>query len=219
MNSVALNFAPSAVADASATAEAPASAETLSKETTTSDDSGRKDPMAAKEKLIYDFEGQDTAARWVRVNDGVMGGLSQSHLYLTQEGTALFAGTLSLENNGGFASVRTYPADFGLEGYAGLTFRVRGDGRTYKLRLRADDNLDGPAYEADFETAADTWITVQVPFDDLRPTFRGRLLRNQPKLKGAALRQVGFMIADKNPGPFQLEIDWIKAYEEIGSAS
>jgi hypothetical protein len=141
-----------------------------------------------------------------------MGGLSQSNLTLTQEGTAVFAGTLSLENNGGFASVRTYPYDFGLGGYERLAFRVRGDGRDYMLRLRTDDRLDGPAYEAGFETVADTWITVQIAFADLRPTFRGRLLRNRPALTGAAVRQIGFMIADKQEGPFRLEIDWIVAY-------
>jgi NADH dehydrogenase [ubiquinone] 1 alpha subcomplex assembly factor 1 len=171
--------------------------------------------MEAQSKMIYDFEGRDTAALWVRVNDGVMGGLSQSNLTLTQEGTVVFAGTLSLENNGGFASVRTYPYDFGLDEYKGLAFRVRGDGRGYKLRLRGDDRLDGPAYEAEFETVADTWVTVQIPFADLRPTFRGRRLRNRPALKGAAVRQIGFMIADKQEGPFQLEIDWIQAYKGV----
>ena len=171
--------------------------------------------MTTDDKLIYDFEGQDTAAPWVPVNDGVMGGLSQSNLTLTQEGTAVFAGTLSLENNGGFASVRTYPYDFELDEYVGLTFRVRGDGRGYKLRLRGDDRLDGPAYEADFETAADTWGTVQIPFANMGPTFRGRRLRNMPALEGAAVRQIGFMIADKQAGPFRLEIDWIKAYEGL----
>jgi peptide-methionine (R)-S-oxide reductase len=226
LNSIALNFAPLALAEeaasteeavsaqAAATTQAAASAEAARKETTTTDDGKGKDLTMTDDKLIYDFEGQDTAAPWVRVNDGVMGGLSQSNLTLTQEGTAIFAGTLSLENNGGFASVRTYPYDFGLEGYAGLAFRVKGDGRDYMLRLRADDRLDGPAYGASFGTETDTWITVQIPFADLRPTFRGRLLRNRPALTGAAVRQIGFMIADKRAGPFQLEIDWIKAYED-----
>jgi monofunctional biosynthetic peptidoglycan transglycosylase len=93
-----------------------------------------------------------------------------------------------------------------------LAFRVRGDGRSYKLRLRGDNRLDGPAYEADFETVAGTWVTVQVPFSDLRPTFRGRRLRNLPAMEGAAVRQIGLMLADKQEGPFLLEIDWIKAY-------
>jgi peptide-methionine (R)-S-oxide reductase len=201
LNSIALNFAPSASTEAS------------SKEAVASKDGNGKDPMTTEDKLIYDFEGQDTAGRWVRVNDGVMGGLSQSNLALTQEGTAIFAGTLSLENSGGFASVRTYPYDFELDEYVGLTFRVRGDGRVYKLRLRDDDRLDGPAYEADFETVADAWVTVQIPFAALRPTLRGRWLRDMPALEGASVRQIGFMVSDKRAGPFRLEIDWIKAYE------
>ena len=95
-----------------------------------------------------------------------------------------------------------------------MAFRVRGDGRGIKLRLRGDDRLDGPAYEAGFETIAGTWITVQIAFADLQPTFRGRRLRNRPALEGAAVRQIGFMIADQQQGPFRLEIDWIQAYED-----
>jgi monofunctional biosynthetic peptidoglycan transglycosylase len=91
--------------------------------------------------------------------------------------------------------------------------RVKGDGRTFKLRLRADDRLDGPAYEAEFETEAGAWTTVQIPFADLRPTFRGRRLPNLRPLNGAAVRQIGFMISDKRAGPFRLEIDWIRAYQ------
>ena len=169
--------------------------------------------VTENEKTLFDFTGQDKAARWVRVNDGVMGGLSQSELRFTPHGTAFFQGTLSLENYGGFASVRTTPYDCDLDGYAGLTVRVKGDGHRYKLRLRADDRLDGPAYEADFETEAGTWTVAQIPFADLRPTFRGRRLRNVPALDGAAVRQIGFMIADKQAGPFRLEIDWVKAYK------
>jgi monofunctional biosynthetic peptidoglycan transglycosylase len=169
--------------------------------------------MAQEGKLLFDFQGQDGAARWVRVNDGVMGGLSQSQMKFTTEGTALFEGTLSLENNGGFASVRTIPDDFALGGYTGLVVRVKGDGRRYMLRLRTDRYWDGPAYEAGFDTVAETWVTVRLPFRDFVPTFRGRRLRNMPALDGTDVRQIGFMLADKKAGPFQLEIDWIRAYE------
>jgi monofunctional biosynthetic peptidoglycan transglycosylase len=171
--------------------------------------------MAQEGKPLFDFQGQDEAARWVRVNDGVMGGLSQSEMRFTAEGTALFEGTLSLDNNGGFASVRTIPDDFALGGYAGLSVRVKGDGRRYMLRLRTDRYLDGPAYESGFDTVAETWVTVRVPFRDFVPTFRGRRLRNMPELDGADVRQIGFMLADKQAGSFRLEIDWIRAYEDM----
>jgi monofunctional biosynthetic peptidoglycan transglycosylase len=93
--------------------------------------------------------------------------------------------------------------------------RVKGDGRRYMLRLRTDRYLDGPAYESGFDTSAETWITVRVPFRDFVPTFRGRRLRNIPAIDGADVRQIGFMLADKQAGPFRLEIDWVKAYEGV----
>jgi monofunctional biosynthetic peptidoglycan transglycosylase len=141
-----------------------------------------------------------------------MGGISNSEFVLSEGGVAIFRGTLSLENYGGFASVRTYPEDFQLGAYTGLRLRVRGDGRKYKLRIRTSRRFDGPAYEAEFETQADEWITVTIPFQSVVPTFRGRVLRNQPKMDGAQIQQIGLMIADKVPGPFELEVDWIKAY-------
>jgi monofunctional biosynthetic peptidoglycan transglycosylase len=171
--------------------------------------------VAQEGKTLFDFQGKNEATRWVRVNDGVMGGLSQSEMRFTAQGTAIFEGTLSLENYGGFASVRTNPQDYGLGSYAGLAVRVKGDGRRFKLRLRTDDRLDGPAYESDFDTVAETWVTVKTPFRDCVPTFRGRRLRNVPALKGADVRQIGFMIADKQAGPFRLEVDWIKAYTGV----
>ena len=88
------------------------------------------------------------------------------------------------------------------------------EGRVVYIKdVRTDDRLDGPAYELDFDTVADTWITVKAPFRDFAPTFRGRRLHNMPALDGANVRQIGFMIADKQEGPFRLKIDWIRAYE------
>jgi monofunctional biosynthetic peptidoglycan transglycosylase len=168
--------------------------------------------MAQKGRTLLDFQEQNEAARWVRVNDGVMGGLSQSNMRFTPQGTAVFEGILSLENYGGFASVRTTPHDYDLSGYLGLMVRVKGDGRRFKLRVRTDDRLDGPAYELGFDTVADTWTTIQASFREFAPTFRGRRLHNVPALDGANVRQIGFMIADKQAGAFRLEIDWIKAY-------
>jgi len=170
--------------------------------------------VAQKEKRLHDFRTQDEAARWLKVNDGVMGGLSQSEMVLTARDTAIFRGHVSLENDGGFASVRTTPQAYGVGGYVGLAVRVKGDGHRFKLRLRTDDRFDGPAYQADFDTVADAWITVRAPFSAFVPTYRGRQLRDAPPLDSAQIRQIGFLIADRQAGPFQLEIDWISAYRE-----
>jgi hypothetical protein len=164
-----------------------------------------------EQKQVLGFDGQQ-AVRWLAVNDDVMGGQSESALRLTPEGTGVFEGRLSLANSGGFASIRAHQDDYGLEGYDGLAVRVRGDGRRYKLRLRTNRFLDGPAYEATFATEPDRWMTAELPFADFVATFRGRRLADAPPLDVASVQQIGFMIADRREGSFQLEIAWVKAY-------
>ena len=39
---------------------------------------------------LYDFSGPQTSGSWVIINDGVMGGVSESQLSLSSDGTLLF---------------------------------------------------------------------------------------------------------------------------------
>ncbi|MDH4232654.1 MAG: CIA30 family protein [Nitrospirota bacterium] len=162
-------------------------------------------------KLIIDFKDPVENGQWERVNDAVMGGISESRL-LIQGGTALFEGEVSLENYGGFASIRSLPRDFGLEGYDGLIARVRGDGKSYRLRLRTDDEYEGIAYQGVFETKPGEWLSVQLPFSGFVPVFRGRVVPGAPALSPGRIRRVGFMIADRQEGLFRLEIEGVEAY-------
>lgn len=140
---------------------------------------------------------------WQAINDGVMGGVSSGRM--TPNGENLrFEGELSLENNGGFASVRRLVEE-DLSKAAGLQLQVRGDGRTYQFRLRQDGRFDGVAWRAEFSTTGE-WQTVHLSFDQFSPVFRGRLVPQAGPVVPAAIRQVGFMLADKTPGPFVLEI-------------
>jgi len=168
--------------------------------------------MAQEMITIVDFELPEEGPAWRIVNDGVMGGLSQSQMRLTSRRTAVFEGTVSLENNGGFASVRTEPTEFKLKGYRGLMLRVRGDGKNYQLRVRTDQNWDGIAYRTTFATNDDEWLTVNADFKDFVPSFRGRRVPGAPALDPARIQQIGFLISDNQQGNFRLEIDSIKAY-------
>ncbi len=160
--------------------------------------------------VILDFA-RTPAARWLVVNDGVMGGRSSSRMEISSAGTGVFAGDLSLENNGGFASVRTDLSAYDLSAFDALMLSVRGDGRTYEVRFRTDQRFDGIAYRAAFATTADTWTTVVVPFDTFVATFRGYTPRNAPPLDPGAIRQLGLLIGDKREGPFRLEVERIVA--------
>jgi monofunctional biosynthetic peptidoglycan transglycosylase len=163
------------------------------------------------ERVLFAFEGDEGPGRWMIVNDGVMGGLSRSRIFLAEKNTAVFEGEISLANNGGFASVRSRPESMPTAGTLRLAVRVRGDGREYQLRIRTENAFDGVAYRWDFKTRADEWMTVEASYGDFVPTFRGRILRGVPPIDSGAIRQLGFLIADKEEGPFRLEVDWIKA--------
>ena len=149
--------------------------------------------------------------RWQAVHDTVMGGLSRGGLSHA-DGLLVFSGHLSLANNGGFASVRTLPRPLPLADHHGLLLRVRGDGRTYQLRLRDSDNFDGPAWRFEFTTTAGEWTQVTAPFSRFEQVFRGRRLGGGAVLDPARVRQLGFMVADKQAGEFRLEVEAVTAY-------
>lgn len=163
-------------------------------------------------RALFEFDDASEAERWLAVNDNVMGGVSEGAASPTGDSCLLFSGSISLENNGGFASIRSLPSDPDLAGFHGIRVRVKGDGRTYQFRLRTDRNLDGVAFKQEFETVEGEWIEVALPFASFVPTFRGRVLTDVPPLDPADVRQLGFLLADKKAGPFNLLIDWIVAY-------
>lgn len=64
--------------------------------------------------------------RWYVINDSVMGGVSNSQVTQTQE-SLLFTGNVSLDNNGGFASIRT-ELNTQSQNTKAIVLRVKGDG-------------------------------------------------------------------------------------------
>ncbi|MGE4071621.1 MAG: CIA30 family protein [Lysobacterales bacterium] len=166
--------------------------------------------MTTPAQTLMDFSDSDQT-RWYAVNDGVMGGLSQG-APVRQDGQLRFSGVLSLANNGGFSSVRTSGRSFDLSGIEALRLRVKGDGRSYQLRLATDARFRGSpvSYGATFATEADRWIEVRIPLDDLKPSYRGYQLEGPP-LDPARVQEIGLLIGDKREGAFSLLVDSIAA--------
>ena len=157
-------------------------------------------------RMLFDFRDPNTVRTWQNIDDPVMGGVSSSRI--TQgESFAVFGGRLSLENNGGFASVRgrVVPADLG--GFEKLIARVRGDGKVYVCQLRTRDAV----YWLRFATRAGEWQEFALPFAEFVPTYFGVPRPNGTPLNPAAIGEYGFLIADKQAGPFLLEVEWIVA--------
>ncbi len=159
---------------------------------------------------LFDFTGADAATEWQTVNDGVMGGVSEGKFKITDKMTLEFFGTLSPDNNGGFASVRTKAKKLGLVKGDTLVAKVRGDGRGYSLNLNLTKPLVAFSYRAAVQTKKDEWIEVKVPLDTFEATSFGRVVKDAGPVEPEAVNALGFMVSDKKAGPFRLEIEWIK---------
>lgn len=159
---------------------------------------------------LMTFSGAAGEPVWTAVNDGVMGGVSKG-APVVADGRLRFSGVLSLENNGGFSSVRTVGRVYDLSSADAFILRVQGDGRTYQLRLSTDARYrrSDVSYRADFETKAGEWMEVRIPFDAFVPTYRGDRL-DGPPLNRAKIEEIGLLIGDGREGPFLLLVDWIK---------
>ena len=157
---------------------------------------------------MIDFSAPGVADAWAAVDDVVMGGVSESALRASPDG-AVFAGHLSTDEGGGFASVRSPEGVFGFDGAAGLLLRVRGDGKRYYVRLYTSDT--DAAYEAPFDAASE-WTEIKLPFSKFRAVWRGRDVPSAPPLELAHTTNVGLMIKDEQVGDFRLELARIELY-------
>jgi len=165
---------------------------------------------------LFAFASPDTAAGWQAVNDGVMGGVSDGRFRITERQTLEFYGTLSLENNGGFASVRSRPRTLGLQAGDTLVARVRSDGREYQLNLYTSGRMMAFSYRAPVKTRSSEWIEVAVSLDQFEATAFGRVLRGMGPVDPRSVTSIGFLLAEKTPGPFALEVAWIKVLRGPG---
>lgn len=163
---------------------------------------------------IEEFDrSEDYGLEWQIVNDGVMGGLSKGRVEISDEGIMRFSGTLSLENNGGFSMVRSEAVDFNLSNDLGMLLKVKGDGRTYEFRAESDATYRGRpvSFAGKFSTTKGQWQQVKIPFSKFEGSWRGTDLPDA-EFNPAVIRQVGILLADKQPGSFDLEVDWIRTY-------
>jgi len=165
-----------------------------------------------KDIILYGANDPQITA-WQIVDDGVMGGLSKGNFKSDKKnGSLIFAGNLSLENNGGFSSIRSNSLLIDLSDFKGIRIKTRGDGRKYKIRLESDARyrLRTVSFQHEFTATKGEWSQVFIPFDKLKASWRGLQLPKK-KFNPKKIQKIGIIIADKKEGPFRMELDWIKA--------
>jgi NADH dehydrogenase [ubiquinone] 1 alpha subcomplex assembly factor 1 len=168
--------------------------------------------VVIKEALrpLLDFAGPEAVQQWQAVNDGVMGGVSDGRFKITPENTLEFFGTLSLENNGGFASVRTKPTDLDIKARDTIVVRMMGDGREYVLNLYTKSRRMAFSYRAPLPTVKNEWTEVAVPLEDFIPTAFGNRVQGMGPVEPDEITSLGFMLSDKKAGPFKMQVEWVK---------
>lgn len=157
--------------------------------------------------ILYDFNGKTRLTDWVVVNDGVMGGLSRGSLTLSEKGHGVFSGSISLENSGGFSSVRLDCGQVVPDGAKAVVLRIKGDGKRYQFRIRAQRG-DYYSFVQYFQTSRQ-WEEITLPLAAFYPTFRGTKL-NMPNFSGDTLEEIGILIGNKRAEDFTLLIDSIR---------
>jgi Complex I intermediate-associated protein 30 (CIA30) len=176
---------------------------------------------------LFDFTepDQDLLSAWMAVNDGVMGGVSDSALQIVN-GRAFFKGNVSIDRGGGFASIRTqnFNPPLDLSNYQGISLKVRGSGagQRYKLFLRPSEQWDGISYGYSFDTNANSFSDLRIPFSNLMPVKRAKIVNDAPPLERRQVSSIQIMLSkfeydgglnpSFRPGEFELELCSIGAY-------
>jgi hypothetical protein len=165
--------------------------------------------FAMEQTIDFGTKGKQVSEGWYTILDGVMGGLSTGKVSYEKE-SMIFSGTLSLENNGGFSSIRGPRGNTDMSKYDSVKLRIRGDGRTFSFLIEPDTRYYRPYFKYEFTTEPDTWTEVSLPIHEFNGFIMGRTVRcGLPDEILQSIERVGFMLSDKKPGEFRLEVDYI----------
>ena len=158
-------------------------------------------------QIIFDFKKNSKIDDWRIVDDVVMGGKSSGSFKLSPEGFGLFEGQISLENNGGFSSVRYQFKKLKVNRSSHIIIRLKGDGKKYQFRVKDKSNTYY-SYISYFQTSG-AWQVIEIPLKEMYPSYRGRKL-DLPNFSHEYIEEIVFLIGNKTPEQFKLLIDKIE---------
>lgn len=183
-----------------------------------------------EENVMFKFDGSEKSLKqWIVNYDAVYNeGFSTAKLELSPYGTGIFHGVLNttVPKDGrivcaGYCNITTIPRyrSFGRKyhydwtAFNQLVLRVRGDGRCYMINLLHKGHVDitwNHMYNYFMYTRGGPyWQVVTIPFSKFLFSAKGIIQDNQFAMPEGTITNVGITVADKKPGPFRLEIDYI----------
>lgn len=184
-------------------------------------------PQPGGRKSYWSFESDEDLDRWVTTADSDWGeGYSRCEMIRSPSGKAtLFVGEVSTRapqdgrvDQAGYcnmAAIKQRAAFHQLKMldwflYTHLTLLVRGDGRTYNLNVHCHGHFDGtwmdlwhyPLYTR----GGPYWQRVKIPFSKFYFAHKGSVQDNQMPLPLERITGLSITLADRNDGPFCLEV-------------
>ena len=162
--------------------------------------------LLMKSQLIFDFNHDTKITDWKIIDDVVMGGKSNGKFKIDSDGNGVFSGDVSLENNGGFSSLRYQFEKINTTKDSKVIIRLKGDGKEYQFRIKNNRNTYY-SYITNFKTTGD-WENIIINLKDLYPSFRGQTM-NIPNFTGNSLEEIVFLIGNKKNETFTLVLDRI----------
>lgn len=173
----------------------------------------------------FNLELNGSKLNFYRLDDGVMGGLSNTHQDILLQSSKsqgfklAFAGTINT-NGGGFTSIRSELTSSLPVDAKGIKLKYRGDGKTYKVLL--SNGVGGgpfsksPSWQMDLPTerrsVSEEAEEATLLFEDFLPSFGGRSKmtsseRAAYQFVNSDIKQIGLMLSLQlsNGGPNPIE--------------
>lgn len=158
-------------------------------------------------QTLYDFNENSKRGDWRIVDDVVMGGRSSGSFTINEKGIGVFSGDVSLENNGGFSSIRYYSGNTSVEGYDKISILLKGDRKKYQFRIKHNSS-DYYSFLYEFQTSGE-WEEIDIPFNEMYASFRGRRL-NISNFSEEKIEEMAILIGNKKNESFKLLLDKIE---------
>jgi len=160
--------------------------------------------------LEYDFGQDKSGYNWRVINDGVMGGLSRGQAKLT-ENSLFYTGDISLENNGGFSSLKAPFVRTDLSAFKTVVLRYRHSGHQLGLTFEWHPRFWRTYHKQILETTKGEWQTVRFDLNKI-PQFRltgptGRVMQEKDLKR---IIRIGFIASEKKSTSFEFEIDYLR---------
>lgn len=162
--------------------------------------------MMSTEKLVLVDFNEGSGTKWVNVDDVVIGGESQSKFTTDASGKGVFYGVVSLENNGGFSSIKHSFDPINISKFKKAFIRIKGDGKRYQFRVKS--SLDERVSYKTYFLTTGKWETIEIDLLTMEPTWRG-WTPDLPKYPANTIAEVGFLIANKKAERFELKFEKI----------